>query len=149
LRRSVSDNPALWEKVTRRLRARRDPPIGAPRPDDAAYRAVVPRLEEALDAAYAANRTLLPAERVSDRELAARLAALLWNAAPDEPLLEAVRRKDLHEPAVLNGQVLRMLRDPKSASLVDNFFAPWLSLDRLKNVQPDPSAYPQLDAELL
>ncbi len=148
-RRNVSENPALWEKVTRRLQARRDPPIGAPRPDDATYRSLVSRLEEVLDAAYAANRTLLPVERVSDTELAARLATFLWNGVPDALLLEAARRGDLHDPAVLNRHVLRMLRDPKSVSLVDNFFAPWLSLDKLKTAQPDPSQYPQFDAELL
>ena len=135
--------------MTRRLQARRDPPIGAPRPDDATYRSLVSRLEEVLDAAYAANRTLLPVERVSDTELAARLATFLWNGVPDALLLEAARRGDLHDPAVLNRHVLRMLRDPKSVSLVDNFFAPWLSLDRLKTAQPDPSLYPQFDAELL
>ena len=70
-------------------------------------------------------------------------------ALPDALLLEAARRGDLHDPAVLNRQVVRMLRDPKSVSLVDNFFAPWLSLDKLKTAQPDPSLYPQVDAELL
>jgi tetratricopeptide (TPR) repeat protein len=73
-RGNVGENPALWEKVTRRLQARRDPPSGAPRPGDATYRSLVSRLEEALDTAYATNRTLLPVERVSDTELAARLA---------------------------------------------------------------------------
>jgi hypothetical protein len=148
-RRGVSENPALWEKVTRRLRARRDPPIGAPRPDDATYRSVVSRLEQALDAAYAANRTLPPVERVPDSELAARLATFVWNGAPDAPLLEAARHGDLHDPAELNRQVLRMLRDPRSVSLVDNFFAQWLSLDKLKTAQPDPSLYPQFNAELV
>jgi hypothetical protein len=148
-RRNVSENPALWEKVTRRLRARRDPPVGAPRPDDATYRSLVSRLEGVLDAAYASNTTLLPVERVSDTELAARLATFLWNGVPDALLLEAARRGDLRDPAALNRDVLRMLRDPKSASLVDNFFAPWLSLDTLKTAQPDPSQYPQFDAELL
>jgi hypothetical protein len=148
-RREVGENPALWEKVTRRLRARRDPPVGAPRPDDATYRSVVSRLERALDAASAANRTLPPVERVPDSELAARLATMLWNGAADAPLIEAARRGDLHDPAALNRQVLRMLRDPRSVSLVDNFFAPWLSLEKLKTAQPDPSLYPQFDAELV
>ena len=148
-RRNVSENPALWEKVTRRLQARRDPPMGAPRPDDATYRSVVSGLEQALDAAYAANRTLLPVERAPDTELATRLATFLWDGTPDAPLLEAARRGDLHDPAALNRHVLRMLRDPRSVSLVDNFFAQWLSLDKLKTAQPDPSLYPRFDAELL
>jgi mono/diheme cytochrome c family protein len=145
----VSENPALWEKITRRLRARRDPPIGAPRPDDPTYRSVVSELEQTLDAGYRANRPLLPAERASDRELAGRLATFLWDRAPDAPLLEAAERGDLRDTASLTRHVLRMLGDPKSLSLVDSFFAPWLSLDRLKTVPRDPSRYPQFDTELL
>ncbi len=91
-RAPVGENLALWEKVTRRLQARLDPPRGAPRPDDATYRAVVSRLEQALDAAHAANRTMLPVEPVTDTELAARMAAFLWNDAPDAELFEAARR---------------------------------------------------------
>jgi hypothetical protein len=33
----VSENSAVWEKVLRRLRTRRDPPISAPRPEEAVY----------------------------------------------------------------------------------------------------------------
>ena len=42
-----------------------------------------------------------------------------------------------------------MLRDPKSASLVGAFFSGWLSLDKVKKARPDPSLYPQIDADLL
>jgi hypothetical protein len=49
----------------------------------------------------------------------------------------------------LNRQVLRMLRDPRSANLVDGFFADWLSLDRVKNAAPDPALFPQVDADLI
>jgi Protein of unknown function (DUF1592)/Protein of unknown function (DUF1588)/Protein of unknown function (DUF1585) len=89
------------------------------------------------------------AERAPDTELAARLATFLWNGAPDALLLGAARHGILHESAELNRQVIRMLRDPKSVGLVDKFFAPWLSLDKLKTARPDPSLYPQFDAELL
>jgi len=41
-----------------------------------------------------------------------------------------------------------MLRDERSVSLVDNFFTPWLSLDRLKTAQPDPAVFPEFDGEL-
>ena len=90
-----------------------------------------------------------PAERVSDMELASRLATFVWNSAPDAPLLDAARRGELHDAAALNVQVARMLRDPRSASLVEKFFAPWLALDRLKTARPDPSLFPHADAELL
>ena len=144
-RANVAANTELWEKVTQRLQARRDPPMGTPRPADATYGVVIARLEHALDAAYSDNRALPSAERVSNTELAARLAAFLWNGTPDTTLLEAAQRGELHEPAALQRQVLRMLREPRSGALIDTFFAQWLSLDRLRN----PSAYPQIDHELL
>jgi uncharacterized protein DUF1592/uncharacterized protein DUF1588/uncharacterized protein DUF1585 len=147
--RHVGENTSLWEQVVRRLQARRDPPPGAPRPDGEAYHAVTSTLQQALDAAYAANRTLNDVDRADDGELAARVARLLWNAAPDAPLLADAKRGRLHEPAVLRGHVARMLRDPKSASLVDGFFARWLSLDKVTQARPDPSLYPQVDADLV
>ena len=42
-----------------------------------------------------------------------------------------------------------MLRDQRSDALLDNFFARWLSLDKLKTVQPDRAVFPQVDRELL
>ncbi len=95
------------------------------------------------------SEAVAPAERVSDLELASRLATFVWNSAPDAPLLDAARRGELHDAAVLNLQVARMLRDPKSVALVEKFFAQWLALDRLKTARPDPSLFPQADADLL
>src|SRR5262249_37430328 len=45
----VGDSPEVWEKVGRKVRARQMPPIGLPRPDDAAYNAEVSLLETSLD----------------------------------------------------------------------------------------------------
>jgi hypothetical protein len=145
----VGENTGLWEQVVRRLLARRDPPAGAPRPDDETYRAVTARLQQALDAVYAANRTLTDSERADDGELAVRLAALIWNGLPDASLLSDAKRGQLHEPAVLNRQVARMLRDPKSAGLFSGFFASWLSLDKVRKAGPDPSLASQIDADLV
>src|SRR5262245_37547127 len=50
-----TDNPAVWEKVLRKLRAREMPPFGRPRPDDATYDSVVAFLETALDQAAEAK----------------------------------------------------------------------------------------------
>jgi hypothetical protein len=44
-------NPALWEKVVRKLSHRLMPPAGLPRPDESTYTAVVSRLVEELDRA--------------------------------------------------------------------------------------------------
>jgi hypothetical protein len=147
--RPVAENTGVCEQIVRRLLARHEPPAGAPRPDEETYRTVTTRLAQALDAAYEGNPTLKDAERVDDAELAVRLAALMWNAAPDVPLLTDAKRGRLHEPAVLKGHVLRMLRDARSASLVDGFLSAWLSLDNEKKARPDPAVFPQVDAELL
>src|SRR2546426_12191483 len=48
-----ADNPALWEKVLHKLRAREMPPPKMPRPDEAAYESLTAYLETALDKAAA------------------------------------------------------------------------------------------------
>ena len=127
--RNVSENTAVWERVLRRLRARRDPPLGARRPDEAAYQAAVSTMELALDQAYPVNSSLNTALRVSDVDLASRIAKFIWKAAPDSVLLEAAQRGRLREPAVLEQQVQRMLRDPKANSLATDFLKRWLVWD--------------------
>src|SRR5213594_2313590 len=50
-----AENPAIWEKVLHKLRAREMPPPERPRPDDATYDSVVAYLETALDRAAEAK----------------------------------------------------------------------------------------------
>jgi len=92
-----------------------------------------------------ADNQVRPIERVPDAELAVRLATFLWNDVPDGQLAEIARRGELDDPGMLKRQVVRMLRDQRSDGLLDNFFAKWLSLDKLKTTRPDP----QVDRELL
>jgi hypothetical protein len=146
--KNVGENTAVWENVLRRLRARRDPPSGLPRPDPAAFQSVVSRLEAALDQAYPANASLM-ADRVTDEELATRMATFVWGAAPDAALLEDARQGKLHDPAVLDRQVKRMLQDPKSMNLVTGFFEPKFNLDNLLKSNPDPANSPGTDLALL
>src|SRR4030095_10234643 len=80
---------------------------------------------------------------------AVRLAAFLWNDIPDGQLAEIARRGELDDPGVLQRQVVRMLRDRRSDALLDNFFAKWLALDKLKTAKPDLLVFPQVDSELL
>jgi mono/diheme cytochrome c family protein len=46
---NVSQNPEIWEKVLRKVRARYMPPVGVPRPDEKGYQSLVSYLETALD----------------------------------------------------------------------------------------------------
>jgi hypothetical protein len=86
--------------------------------------------------------------RVSDLELASRLSFFLWSSIPDAQLLRVATQGRLKEPAVLDGQVRRMLADPKSQALVDNFAGQWLYLRNLKSTAPDQNEFPDFDDNL-
>ncbi len=86
--------------------------------------------------------------KVSDLELATRLSYFLWSSAPDEELLRAAEQKRLHEPAMLDAQVKRMLSDPHSNALVDNFVGQWLELRNLDSVIPDQDKFLSWGPEL-
>ena len=52
---NVAANPAVWEKVVRKLRAGAMPPVPRPRPDDATYARFIAWLETELDQAAAVD----------------------------------------------------------------------------------------------
>jgi mono/diheme cytochrome c family protein len=86
--------------------------------------------------------------RVADLELAARLSFFLWSSIPDDTLLTLASQGKLAQPAVIEAQVRRMLEDPKSRALVDNFASQWLLLRNLKGHIPVPGDFPNFDNEL-
>ena len=55
------------------------------------------------------------------------------------------RQGSLRQPAVLNAQVMRMLRDPKSSALVENFGGQWLQFKNIDVVRPDLERFPMFD----
>ena len=80
-----------------------------------------------------------PAYELSTLELASRLSFFLWSSIPDDELLDEAERGTLSTPAVLQRQVTRMLADPRSAALTENFAAQWLLLRSLDGFRPaDP-----------
>jgi hypothetical protein len=85
---------------------------------------------------------------ISDLELATRLSFFLWSSIPDDELLDVAARGDLDKPAVLEKQVMRMLADPKSESLVTNFASQWLHLRNLDSITPDMRLFPDFDDNL-
>jgi hypothetical protein len=74
--------------------------------------------------------------RIDDFELASRLSFFLWSSIPDDELLEAADAGTLHEAAVLERQVRRMLDDARSQALVENFAGQWLKLRELDDALP-------------
>jgi mono/diheme cytochrome c family protein len=85
---------------------------------------------------------------ISDLELASRLSFFLWSSIPDEALLAAAAKGTLHQPAVLEAQVKRLLADKRARALVSNFAAQWLYLRDVRAKQPDEVLFPDFDETL-
>ncbi len=86
--------------------------------------------------------------RISALEMATRLAFFLWSSLPDEELLSVAESGKLNDPQQLQQQVYRMLADPRSKALVENFASQWLTLDKLNVAAPDIENFPYFDENL-
>ena len=86
--------------------------------------------------------------RLSELDLASRLSFFLWGSIPDDELRDAAARQTLSVPGAIEKQVQRMLRDPRSNALVDNFASRWLELSKLSGVVPDSELYSEFDENL-
>jgi hypothetical protein len=85
---------------------------------------------------------------VSDYELASRLSYFLWSSMPDDELLALAAQGKLHDAAVLDAQMKRMLADNRSGALASNFAGQWLETRNLDVVKPDPQKFPEWNADL-
>jgi mono/diheme cytochrome c family protein len=88
------------------------------------------------------------AYRITDVELASRLSFFLWSSIPDDELLNVAEKKTLHNPAVLDQQVRRMLADPRSEALVSNFAGQWLHIRNVSGFRPSPELLFHFDDNL-
>jgi hypothetical protein len=99
---------------------------------DFLYRSIAPR-----DASGSAGYEL------DDHELASRLSFFIWSQGPDDELLRLAAAGQLSDTTVIDGQVKRMLEDPRAEVLVDNFALRWLNVDDLDAVVPDKLLFPE------
>ena len=80
--------------------------------------------------------------RLDDYGIATRLSYFLWASTPDETLLNLASENRLHEARELETQVLRMLKDPRSESLIQGFFSQWLGLRNIQKIEIDRDKFP-------
>ena len=85
---------------------------------------------------------------ISNLELASRLSFFLWSSIPDDELLDLASAELLHDTDVLRRQVNRMLADPRSQALVDNFAGQWLHIRNVAGLQPSPELLFHFDDNL-
>jgi mono/diheme cytochrome c family protein len=87
-----------------------------------------------------------PSRALDDFELATRLSYFLWSSMPDDALFERARSGTLRVNQ--RSEVERLLDDPRSSALVENFAGQWLELRRLEELTPDPKTFPRFDEGL-
>ena len=95
---------------------------------DPAFRAALARV---LSSPWFLYRVEKPAtgprwQPVSGDELATRLSFLLWDSIPDDELRAKAAR--LNEPAVMEQQLRRMVKDARMRGLAEEFGARWLGV---------------------
>jgi mono/diheme cytochrome c family protein len=83
---------------------------------------------------------------LNEWELATRLSYFLWSSMPDDQLFALAEKGELRRN--LEAQILRMLQDPRSSALVENFAGQWLQTRNLKSLSPDPKQFPAFDEPL-
>lgn len=81
-------------------------------------------------------------EPVRGHELASKLSYFLWDGPPDRKLLDLADRGELGSQ--INGEVRRMVEDPRFERFVDAFASQWLSLEKLDVLEPDRERFPRL-----
>ena len=139
----ISENVDVWTRAYRQLQAETMPPFGAARPDRATYDAVLTSIEQGLGV-EAKTSSSVP----DNKEIATRLATILWNGAPDGLLLQDAQSNRLSDPVILERQVRRMLADDRAQAFVEGFFFSWLQLERLEKSDPDKKYFPDYDVSL-
>lgn len=138
----IAASPAAWARAYRQLQAGTMPPVGSPRPGRVAVDAVLLSIEQAL------ATDAKPPAAASSHQIATRLATLLWNSAPDAPLLAEARFDRLRDPAAVERQIQRMLADERAHAFISRFFLPWLQLNELAKADPDQKHFPDYDVSL-
>lgn len=85
---------------------------------------------------------------IDDFALAARLSYFLRSSMPDQELLDLAASGKLSQPDMLRAQTERLLSDPKSSALTENFAHQWLHLRDIDATAPDTKLYPDFDEYL-
>ena len=86
--------------------------------------------------------------RLTPHQVATRLALFICSSIPDEELLQAADSGAILNDDQLRLQVRRMLADPKSLALGENFGLQWLGLRGFNEVHPDSGVFPEYAIEI-
>lgn len=80
--------------------------------------------------------------RLGPYEMATRLSYLIWGAPPDAALYQAAAANQLQMREQVLAQAARLLGDPRSHRMVEQFHQDWLELARVGEIERSADLYP-------
>jgi mono/diheme cytochrome c family protein len=86
--------------------------------------------------------------RLSDFEMASRLAYFLWGAPPDDQLLDAAQDGRLSSNQGLEAEAARLLRSPRARATMAGFFVELFRLRRLDRLYEGRGKHPKFTTTL-
>jgi mono/diheme cytochrome c family protein len=86
--------------------------------------------------------------RLTDYEMASRLAYFLWGAPPDDQLLDAAAAGRLSTEDGLAAETVRMLRSPRARETMSGFFVELFRLRRLDRLYEGRGKHPRFTTSL-
>lgn len=87
--------------------------------------------------------------RLDGWSLASRISFLLWDAPPDEALLDAVARGDMADPQKRTAQIDRMIASPRFEQGVRSFFFDMFGYEQFAGLVKDQAIYPKFNSDLV
>ncbi len=86
--------------------------------------------------------------RLDNYSTASRLSFLLWNAAPNDALLDMAAKGQLTDPAQRAALADRMVKSPRFEQGVRAFFADMLLFEKFDEIAKDPVIYPYFNQQV-
>lgn len=96
---------------------------------------------------FTPNRSL-NSRPLSQHELATRISYFLWSTTPDKALASLADSGELSATPILESQIRRMLKSPKSNEFINHFTDQWLDLAGIERVAINPEYYPSFNDAL-
>ena len=117
---------------------------------ESAAREVLVRVLVAPDFLFKLEEGAKPGvQPVTSWELASRLSFFLWSSLPDGPLRDKAAAGTLGQPAILKGEVQRMLRSPLATALAKEFAGQWFEFHGFDaHLKVDGKKFPEFTPEL-
>ncbi|MGC4094100.1 MAG: DUF1592 domain-containing protein [Polyangiaceae bacterium] len=79
--------------------------------------------------------------KLSQSEIAGRLAAFLWRSVPDAGLLAVADANGLDTPEKIMAQTESMLADPRGVAMSNDFVLQWLEIDAISRISRDDASW--------